>query len=266
MLSATGREQMPKKLTLVRVASHDFNRALRVWKKVLPPAEIFNRLIAERSKALIQALRNLGLAVVGTLWLTANKTDLALKISFMDVSVPTAYVNFAVSCLLFGTLLGFLNYMLLNEFVRIAVNKLFKFDTAWAFALPSDGGNAWTIAMVAQFRFLQSSQVHKRIGILTVVLVNIPVLIIIGVIYWTVLSVGAAVLRRDGLMSISGLFTIVGWMLALMPIMLAGLFRAAFSFSKNVSHVRWGFLVPLYRRSGAWPPRVGEWTTAPPST
>ena len=90
-------------------------------------------------------------------------------------------------------------------------------------------------------------------------LTNLPLLMILIVGYWTVSSVGVQVLRRDGLLSTAGAFTIVGWLLMLYPVALAILLRVPFKFTKNTSFIRWNFLSRMYRRDGKWPPRVDNW-------
>jgi hypothetical protein len=120
--------KFPKQITLARIASHDFNRALRIWKNHIPETDILRSLVNERAKALAHFIRNLGIAMVGTLWLSSAKSTLELKVSFFELTVPAAYVSFAVAAAIFGTVVHVVNYMMLNDFVRVASNKLFRFD------------------------------------------------------------------------------------------------------------------------------------------
>jgi hypothetical protein len=255
---------MARKLTPARLAVHDFNRALRVWRRVLPSAEILKRLVDERAKALRVGLHSLGLAVVGTLWLAANRPELALKVSLVDIVIPVAYVNFIVAFFYFGSLLQMINYHVLNNLVTVASNKLFKFDGAWALTVLYDSGAAWSAAWVEQFRFFSSSRAHSLCGRIIVLLVNLPVLMVLATGYWIVFSVGVNVVRSEGVFSVPAGFTIAGWLLLLFPVVLSILLCTPFAFGKNVRFIRWNFLCRLYRREGNWPPEVDRWLSQRP--
>ena len=184
---------------------------------------------------------------------------MTLKFIFIDLAIPAAYVNFAVAASVFGALVHAINYMLLNEFVRVTSNKLFRFDAPWALTVLQDGGNAWSIGVLKQFRFFQSSMAHGRLGKATMLLANLPFLAVLLVVYWIIFSVGSRVLFKEGLLSSSGVFTVISWLLVLYPLCYIALLRTPFSFSKNTTFIRWNFLTRMYRRSGFWPPRVSEW-------
>ncbi len=77
--------KLPKKITLARIASHDFNRALRVWKKRIPDTDIFRLLVHERTRALAVAIRSFGIGIIGALWLSTAKSSLTLKLMFLDL-------------------------------------------------------------------------------------------------------------------------------------------------------------------------------------
>jgi len=250
---------MKKRLTLIRLAAHDFHRSLRVWKAIGQPDQLFTSLVSQRGKVLALGIRNFLFAVVGTLWLSANKADLTVKLALFDLSIPKSYVNFAVAMSIFATGTNALSYFVLNEFVRIASNSMFKFDSAWVLTLPQDGSNAWSVAWVPQFRFLTSGAAHRWVARATLFITNLPFLCIAAVLYWTVFSAGYQVIRADGLVSSGGAFTVIAWLLVLCPIALAVLIRSRFPFEKNTRFIRWRFLAPLYRRSGHWPPRVNFW-------
>lgn len=96
--------RFPRKITLARIATHDFNRALRVWRKRLPESDILRSLVNERARALTIAIRSFGIAVIGALWLSSVKSTMALKVMFADLTVPAAYVNFVVAAAVFSTL------------------------------------------------------------------------------------------------------------------------------------------------------------------
>ncbi|GBF27927.1 hypothetical protein MnTg02_02987 [bacterium MnTg02] len=243
-----------QKLTLGRIALHEFNRALRIWKRLLPPEQIIELLITQRDKMIVAAIRTLGIAIIGVLWLASNKSALNLSIKFIELSVPAAFVNTVVALALSFTLLNLINYFLLNEFIRLASNKLFKFESAWALTVPYEGGNAYSLSLVQQFRFFQSSKVHKVFGKTIVYLWTLPFLLIFMAIYWTVFAVGYNVLHQDGILSVTGIFTIASLLSTIIPIMLIIFINIPFKFSKNAGYIRWLFLYPIYRRQGLPPP------------
>jgi hypothetical protein len=201
---------MAKKFTLMRIASHDFNRALRVWRTYLSAAEIFERLIGQRAHMLQVGMRSLGLTVVGTLWLAANKSELVLKVSLIDVAVPVAYVIFAVAFLTFAALINLINWAVLNEFTRIASNRLFRFDNSSALEVLQNGASAGPLAWNPQYRFLTSGKAHERLGIWIMRLMMLPFFAVLMVVYWTIFARGIDLFLREGF-SIGVVFMVIGW-------------------------------------------------------
>jgi hypothetical protein len=250
---------MPKKLTMARLAAHDFNRSLRIWKNIIPPADILKSLVVQRERALAAALRNFGLTIILTLWLLANKSELSLKIAAIEISVPIWYVNFALSLILFGFWVQLVNYFVLNDFVRIASVKLFKFDTSWALTVLQDGAAAWSIGWITQYRFFSSSAAHRIVGRMVLYLVNLPFVVILGFAYWIILSVGFQIMHKEDVVSAAALFTVTAWLLVICPMIYLIVIRIPFTFRKNVTFIRWLFLYRLYRRMGLMPPRVDQW-------
>ncbi len=247
------------KIQLTRIANHEFNRALRVWRKTSSDTEIFKALINERAKALAHGTKAFGMALVVTLWLTANKSEFALKVALIDISIPAAYVNFGLSFLVLGFTIQFINYFVLNEFLRVATNKLFTFDSPWALQLFLDGSNAWSLSSMNQFRFLSSSKPHQLIGLGAAIFVCLPLLFVLLLIYWTVFSVGIRMLCAQGIASAAGMITIFSWMLMLFPPVQIFFMFFPFTFTKNTRYVRWNFLSKIYSRSGQQHPRSSLW-------
>jgi hypothetical protein len=248
-----------KKINLMQIASHDFNRALRVLKHHFTESDILLRLSGERSKVLATALRAGAIALIGSLWLLANKTELLLKVSFIELSIPNYYVNFFVASSLTGFVLQLLNYFFLNRFVWIVSSKLFKFDSPWALTVMLDGGNVWSNSIVQQFRFLKLDSSHPRFGKLSVFLINVPMLTGLFVIVWAISITGWHVLDHDGVLSTGGILTLLSWLGVLASFLILLLTQVRFGFKKNATFIRWNFLFPLYRRLGGMPPRVSHW-------
>jgi hypothetical protein len=197
--------------------------------------------------------------MAGTLWLLANKADLSLKVALVDLSIPISFVNFAVACLLLSTILHVLSYFILNEFVRVASNRLFKFDSPWALTAIFDGGGVWSNTAITQWRFFASSTAHSRIGKMTVLIVNLPILAILFVSFLTVVLVGWRVITHEGLLSLGGMFTIIAWLLLLSSVAQILVMLIPFTFEKNKRFVRWMFLYKMHRRYGLFPKLVNVW-------
>jgi hypothetical protein len=159
-------------------------------------------------------------------------------------------VNFVLAVMLFGTAVQAINYMILNEFVRVASNKLFKFDAPWVLTALHDGGSVWSIAAVTQFRFFQSTAAHNRFGKSVMWLTNLPFFAMFASAYWIVISVGIRVIHNDGILTSGGVFTLIAWLLIIYPLAYIALLRIPFAFNKNTQFIRWVFLTRMYRRIG----------------
>jgi hypothetical protein len=249
----------PRKITLARIASHDFNRALRIWRARISEKDIIVALVNERSRSLALAIRGLGIATIGTLWLASAKSTLVLKIAFIDLTIPAAYVVFVVAVSLFGAVGNAVSYLMINDFVRVAANKLFKFDSPWALTALQDGAAIWSNTVINQFRFFESSKAHVILGKAVLWLVNVPVLAIICMIYWIEVSTFIKVLRQDGPLSFNSAFVTVALLLLVWSLVYPILLQIPFSFTKNTRFIRWNFLTPIYRRMGLWHPRTPYW-------
>jgi hypothetical protein len=252
-------DAMARKLTLLQIGSHDFYRAMRVARRDLQPLQLFERIMQERAKAQGTALKSLVFAVGGSLWLASAKADLTVKLTIFDLSLPAAYVNAAVAFAYAAFVFGMINYFVLNELARIIAHRMLKFDSAWALGTLYDGGSAWSLVWIGQFRHLMSSNRHKRIGIAIAVLSNLPVFIASAIVLWTVATVGMSTLANHGLQSLKSVMTLLAWLFVVMPFTIAALMLMRFTFVKNVNFIRWNVLVPLYRTTGRWPPQIDNW-------
>lgn len=248
-----------RKISLVRMALHDFNRALRAWRGHLSAKEIIFLLSEQRRRALTVSMKALLAATVGTLWLLANKSEMSLKVALVDLSIPAAYVDFAVSVCLMTSIVHALSYFLLNDFVRIAVKHLLKFDSPWALTAVVDGEGVWSNAITPQWRFLSSGTSHKRLAKLALFFVNLPLLAITTICWVTAIRVGFHVLNTEGVFSVGGMLIIVSWLTLLWSLSMIVVLRTPFAFSKNKRHIHWLFLYKIYKRLGLMPPRVNDW-------
>lgn len=246
----------------MNIAGHDFRRALRVWEKRLKPEVIFEKVCQERSRAVAAYVRVAVLALGLLLWLTSNRDQLVLKIAFLDLAIPASYVNAVEAILLVGVIMHFINYLTLNEFVRVASNRLFQFDSPWVLSVPFDGGDAWNIGTMGQFRFFQSSSAHRSIMHLYALVLNLPALILLGMGYLMVVLNGWNSLAKEGLLSISGLFTMLAWIFLIQGLFMIVVMFVRFTFYKNAGFIRWLVLNRLYRRIGRRHPRASAWVNS----
>ena len=248
-----------RKITLARLAAHDFRRALRILRRNHGSTDIMERLITERSKTLAAAVKTLGFSIVLAFWLHTNKGSLNLQLHLVDVSIPSIYVNFVFAFCLFSGLIALLNYFVLSEFIRIASNELFKFDSAWSLTTIFDGGSAWSSAIVPQFRFFKSRTAHNFVSLSSLVTITIPFIAVIVFCYVISIRVGYSAIDEAGLVSGNALLTVVAWGLELYPILFLLVNWLPFAFDKNVEFIRWNFLYRIHRRAGVYPPRVSAW-------
>ena len=248
-----------KSVSLWRIAAHDFNRSLRVWLRFMTAPEILKLLVQERSRSSAMMVRNLFFALAFGFWLQTDKAALDLKISLFELSIPTAFVNFALSATIFATTINFINYMVLNEFVRVVSNKAFKFDVPWALTAILEGSSAWSIGATQQFRFFRSSNSHVVFGNGSVFLLLLPYACALVALVWINFVVGLRVLAAGGFFSFAGLFTLIGWMIASYPIALIIISAFPFKFEKNKAFIRWLFLLRMHRRAGSWPTMIDRW-------
>lgn len=135
---------MGKRFRLIRLAAHDFTRAIRMAEGHLGPMAIVEKVAQERSRVQLAALKALLFAMMGALWLTSAKGALTLKLPMFELSLPVVYVNWAVAFGFFLSGIGMINYFMLNEYVRLASRRLLKFDAPWALDPLYDGGNTWS--------------------------------------------------------------------------------------------------------------------------
>jgi len=250
---------MAKKLTLSRIAVHEFNRSLRIWRRLVPATDIFRAIVSERARSLKHLLQQLAVATIAMLWLSANAPKLAIKLYFVDLTISAVYVDFFEALVTMGMGISMINYLMLNEFSRVAANKLFKFDTAWALTIFLDGSNAWVLPFNVQFRFFLSNRAHKILGAAVALLSLLPFAAIVLLIYWTIFSVGVRAIGHGGITYVESALTAIGMSLSLFPIACLIAIRVPFRFEKNLSYIRWIFLTRIYRKSGLRPPRVGSW-------
>jgi hypothetical protein len=248
-----------RKLTLIRLAAHDFRRALRIWTKEKNALDIIDRLVAERSKSMTSAMKTLGLSIILAFWLNSNRSSLSIAINMIDISVPSAYVNFALSIFLLGAIIALFNYFILNEFVRSAINYLLKFDASWAFTIPFEGSSAWSSVLMPQFRFFGSRTAHRFTTVASLVTITMPFLAVIIFCYFISFKVGISGVRSAGILSMETLLTFAGWGISLYPLVLFLIFILPFSFEKNIKFIRWNFLYRIHRRYGGYPTRASVW-------
>jgi hypothetical protein len=251
-----------RKISLARMALHDFNRAIRAWRGHLSAKEIIFLLSEQRRRALMISMKALLVATIGTLWLLANKTEMSLKVALVDLSIPVAYVDFAVSVCLMTSIIHSLSYFLLNDFVRIAAKHLLKFDSPWALTAVVDGESVWSNAITPQWRFFNSGESQKRLAKLTLFFVNLPLLAITTICWVTAIRVGLHVLSTEGVFSVGGMLIIVSWLTLLCSLSMIVVLRTPFTFSKNKRYIQWLFLYKIYKRLGLMPPRVNDWIAA----
>jgi hypothetical protein len=148
--------------------------------------------------------------------------------------------------------------MFLNEFLRVAVNRVLKFDNAPMVSDILGGGTAWSSPALQQYRFLQSRTPHRLFSGATAIFAVGPTLLVLSLVYWNIVTVS---LRSFGSTAPwSAPLSIAALLMIAYPIAHVGFTFVPFTFSKNVGFIRWVFLYPIYRRSLSIPPHVRAWS------
>ncbi len=249
----------PIRISLLRFATHDFGRALRIWRQNSEALDILERLASEQAKSLNSSKKQLAISVVLAFWLNASRNTLDIKLYLIDISIPSVYVNFALSLSIFGFMIASLNYYIIGEFVRVALNRMLKFDSPWAFNTLIEGSNAWNSTLISQFRFFKSRSTH-RIALITILLVIfIPILLIVSFLFYVYIKNIALIYSSSSATSLEFLICISGLLLAASPVFVSIIILIPLKFDKNSRFIRWNFLFPLHKRAGAYPQRASEW-------
>lgn len=193
------------------------------------------------------------------MWLQAGKSDLTASYEHIEISVPTSYITFAVAMALSNSLIKLINYFILNEFIRIASNRLFKFDNSAALALMIDSENAWNLPLWRQYRFLGSGSRHLLLVNVAGLILMAPLMMLFSFALWTYYCSMYRILVLNGILSFSALLCISGAIMIAFPIIYTILLRAPISFHKNQTFIRWNFLYKIYKRNGLAPDHVRRW-------
>lgn len=248
-----------RRISLWRLAVHDFGRAISVWRQIEKPETLLQALVSERSKALGAALKSLSFALLGSFWLISNKSALELKISLVDISIPAAYVNFFASLSVLGSIIQFASYFMLDSLVGKTSRKLLRFDSPWLLTIPLDGSSAWSLPVVSKFHFFKSNISHLMAGLSTLFLLFLPLSIIFYLIYSTIFSVSLQIMSAYSLSSAYSIIALVSLIMIASTILYPILVLVPFGFTKNRTFVRWIFLIRVHRRMGSSPSRTAEW-------
>lgn len=204
-------------------------------------------------------MRAFALAIVISLWLSSGKKTLSVNVFLIDINIESAHLSIFLALLIMSSFINFKNYFTMNDFIRIASNRLFKHDASWAITILEDGSNAWSIDLVRQYRFMSSGLAHSIFGISSFFFIVIPFLGLYFFTYYILIDVGSGVVRAEGWRSMNSLLTYAGWSFAAYPILHTILMLLPFSFTKNVDYIRWNFLYPIHKRYNSFPIELDKW-------
>jgi hypothetical protein len=232
------------KVTMFRMVSHDFWRSMRAWKNDMEPRPLIEMLTQQRQKSLATALRGSFIALVATLWIVNSEVTSTMPVdSFgLKLNIPVAYIIFAISVLMFGVLTNFLSYLHNNEFLRLAINKYYDFENAVAFVAPFDGSSSWSMPVMVQFRFLQSTKTHKALTWLSLFAIFLPSLLTLLFVDGVVIAGASSIILKEYSSVLNVALSFTSIFLVLFPIFYAVFICVPVSFTKNVNFTRWNFL------------------------
>jgi hypothetical protein len=250
------------KINLFRLASHEFWRTMRAWRSDFEPRDLIERLTIQRGKALNESIRGFLLTLALTLWISNKQTgsDVSIDIFSLSVTVPVIYVSFATTFMNLSAIVCFLSYMHLNEFLRLAAIRYYKFENSSAMAVLFDGVSAWSLVTVLQFRFFESNLMHKLIILATLLAIAVPVLAVVIYIYLVMIDVSMAGLALEYNSPFGFGLSVISLLLLAYPIVLVVALFMPYKFTKNDRYTRWNFLsARLYRRLGVDHPQLKNW-------
>jgi hypothetical protein len=217
-------------------------------ERQVPPIDLIRMLTEERQRLLRQSLTGFGIAMVGGL-LVANSgsnPNVSIDINFVKLSVPVAYLNFFDAFVVAGSVMLFMSHMFVNEFHRIAVNRLLKFDNAPMIADLLGAGTAWSATALPQYRFLESNRSHRVFSLATMLFAVGPPLLVLAFLYLNVVGAALRSLRAEAPWSAA--FSLAALFLVAYPIFHAIVSLVPFKFKKNTRFIRWSFLFPMHQK------------------
>jgi hypothetical protein len=252
----------PPKISLFKMATHDFWRSLRAWKGEIEPKQFIEMLTQQRHKALAKASRGFLIAGAASLWICNAKTNstVALQLLSMNLQIPVVYVVFAIAFQMMTSMTAIISYFHINEFLRLAVNKYYAFENNAALVVPFDSSNTWSMPVLLQFRFLKSSNFHKTLIGFSLFGVLLPTFVVLVFIHGTIISNSLTVIATEYYSALNIVLAFTSIFLVAYPILYTILIVVPFKFTKNVTFTRWNFLSgKVHRRQMTNHPRLHGW-------
>lgn len=248
------------RVSLARMSTHDFWRSMRAWKDTIEPKAFIQQLAEQRHKSLAGGTRGFLIAMAATLWVCNSRADSSVPLDLfsMKLEIPVVYVIFAISAQMFAVISSLISYFFINEFLRLAMVRYFKFDNAVAFAVPFEGTSIWSMPMMLQFRFLQSHRPHKFLISLSLFAIMLPGLLAIFFIDYIVIGSAWWTARTEFLSILNIVLSLTSIFLTIFPIFYLALIFVPFKFSKNKRFIRWGFLSGKIHRT-VMHPQTARW-------
>jgi len=252
---------MPKTITPFRFARHDFNRALRVLARSKKPEDIFEAITSAKLVALKAAVRRMTIAVLTFIIITASSSDFYIEIKTLlaDIRIAKLYVVFVGSLSAAMSVVGLLNYFVINEYQRVVANKLLSFDNSSSLGLLFEPSDAWTPLMARQFRFLKSGRFHTLFEIFAVVVMLSPIVLVYAVTYISFASFSLEYLKGYGYIPYGDWIAGISLAFLSFPIAVIAYSFIPWKFEKNDRYIQWNFLHRLYKRDDWWPSNERNW-------
>jgi hypothetical protein len=249
-------------IKLWRLANHEFVRALRAIRNHVEPRIYVERLISEREKAMHMALRGLAAAIIALLAFKPEPPDAGITVALpvLNFTIAPIYVVFVVSFITSLSLLSLVNYFVLNEFVRLASERLISRNASSAAVFVyADGGSAWSLSIGPQFRFFSSAKPHTALMWVTMGLLMGPLVLLLVFVYVELIRGGiVSAYGADGLFDI--VILIASAFLLAFPLAQICFMYTSHTFKRNNMYIRWIFLRRLTRGQH---PQVERWLGPP---
>ncbi len=199
---------------------------------------------------------------IATLWIVnAEITNtMTLAIFGLTLNIPVPYIIFAISFVMFAATTDLLSYFHLNEFLRLAIDKHYDFDNAVAFVAPFDGSSSWSMPVMVQFQFLQSTKTHKSLMWLSVAAILLPITLTLLFVGGVVIADALSIIEREYSSLLNIALSVTSIFLVAFPIVYTVFIFVPVSFTKNLGFIRWNFLTTkVYRGDVKTHPQLSRW-------
>lgn len=236
------------KISPFRVGRHEFYRSVRGMAKSIDKERIFSDLVEQRTKVGVRLGKQLSLVVILFIILSSTQSDLyvEIKTALADVKITKLYVVFALALATGVSVIQALNFMTVNDYVRVFSARVLGFDNANVRSATYDASGVWAHLMNVSYRFFQSGALHKTFIAFSLVFILSPIFLIYYMSYSYELSYLTTYLSGPNYVAFGRIISVVGLIFLIFPVVIVIFTFFPIEYIKNVKFIRWIFLLRIY--------------------